>query len=590
MNAEAALRREAGDTTPSATAAAPTGAIPPLRRRFLKVGTRTVHYLRAGNGPPVVLVHSSPANAFLLAPEIAALSRDYTVFAFDTPGFGRSDPLPLAEITVADLADAMAQTLQAIAMPPCPMFGTHTGAAIVLEFGVRHPERVTGLVLDGAPAFTSEEYETLFGGYFRSFAVSDLGGHYSDVWTRFRDQYVWFPWTARHPDALNPYDLGAPESIHSWVSMYFDAAEHYMPAYRAALRYGADAIAAAARLERPAIYCATETDMLHPHMARLPPLRPGQSLRSISSVPAAKHALIAEGFARFGSPGAAPADPEALESGAGVGRQFLDRSDGGQTHLRFAGRPDAPPILLLHDAPGSAVQLEPLIAALGTERFVIAPDLPGCGESDPLDGERPSMSNYAAMLDALLSQLGVTRTAVYGAGFGASAAVALAKAHPARVERLVLEGLLLPTPEDRAALKAGYAPPIAIQPDGSHWYRTWLMLRDSRVWWPWYERRLGAQRRRPGDFDPRRLHLWTVDVMRRRATYAHPIHAALDHDAAAELEGLACPIARLVDGATPLSAYDAQLRALVPHTSEARAEDDPERQAQLIQRLGKTLA
>jgi pimeloyl-ACP methyl ester carboxylesterase len=562
----------------------------PVRRRFLRVGARRVHYLRAGDGPPAVLVHSSPANATLLAPEIAALSRDYTVFAFDTPGFGRSDPLPLDEMTVADLADAMADTLQAMAMPPCPVYGTHTGAAIALEFGARHPERVTGLVLDGVPAFTTQEFDTLFGGYFRAFPVSDLGGHYTDLWTRFRDQYAWFPWTARHPDARNPYDLGTPENVHTWVSMYFDAAEHYMPAYRAALRYGQGAIAAAARLQRPAIYCATETDMLHGHLKRLPPMKPGQEVRSISPVPAAKHAVIAEGFARFGSPGLAPADRDGLDGSGGVGRQFLDRASGGQTHLRFAGRPDAAPILLLHDAPGSSAQLEPLVAALGADRFVIAPDLPGCGESDPLDGERPAMAQSVAALDALLEGLKIARTDVYGVGFGASAAVALARAHPGRVAGLVLEGLLLPTAEERAALSADYAPPIAIAPDGSHWYRTWLMLRDSLVWWPWNTRRAVNQRRRPGDFDAQRLHRLTVDVMRRRATYGHPIHAALEHDAAADLKALSWPLARLTDGATPLSAYDAELRALIPDTPEARAEDDPLRQAQLIQRLGRTAA
>ena len=247
-----------------------------IRRRFLQAGTRRVHYLRAGEGPPAVLVHSSPANAFLLRNEIEFLSSSYTVFAFDTPGFGLSAPLPAQTITVEDLADALAETLSAIGMPPCPIFGTHTGAAIALEIAVRHPSRVTGVVLDGVPVFTKAECESLFGDYFRALPVTDLGGQYSAAWTRFRDQSIWFPWSARRPDHLNGYDLGTQESTHLWTSMYFAAADTYAPAYKAALlHYGPRALQAAAALETPAIYTATETDMLFPHMARLPKLKPG---------------------------------------------------------------------------------------------------------------------------------------------------------------------------------------------------------------------------------------------------------------------------------------------------------------------------
>ena len=256
-----------------------------VKRRFLQIGQRRVHYFRAGEGPPAVLVHSSPANARLLLKEMECLAPGHTVFAFDTPGFGLSAPLPGEVLTVADLADALAETLDAIAMPRCPIFGTHTGAAIALELGVRHPERATGLVLDGVPAFTAAECEAYFGTYFQKMLPSDLGGHYAEAWTRFRDQSVWFPWTNRTPANHNPYDLGPAQSTHLWVQMFFEAAEGYVPAYRAASFYGARAVAAAAALTLPAVYCATDTDMLHPHLARLPPMKPGQGNRRHRRLP-----------------------------------------------------------------------------------------------------------------------------------------------------------------------------------------------------------------------------------------------------------------------------------------------------------------
>ena len=131
-------------------------------------------------------------------------------------------------------------------MPRCPVFGTHTGAAIALELGVRHPDRVSGLVLDGVPAFTDAECAAYFGDYFRAAAgQATWAVIIAEAWTRFRDQSIWFPWSERVPANLNAYDLGPPhEHASLGRSMFFEAADHYAPAYRAASFYGARAIAA----------------------------------------------------------------------------------------------------------------------------------------------------------------------------------------------------------------------------------------------------------------------------------------------------------------------------------------------------------
>lgn len=538
-----------------------------LRRKFLKVGARRVHYFRAGDGPPAVLVHSSPANARLLDKEIEQLAGDFTVFAFDTPGFGLSDPLPGEQLEVADLADALAETLAALAMPRCPVFGTHTGAAIALELGARYPARVTGLVLDGVPVFTPEERAEYFPSYFQKMAPSPLGGHYAEAWTRFRDQSIWFPWTNRIPKNLNPYDLGPPHSTHLWVSMFFEAAEHYIPAYRAASFYGEKAITAARSLRVPAVYCATESDMLYPHLDRLHPLGEGQTIAPIGTSYQRKRDLIGTSFAAFGADGPAPPDRDAVAGSTAIERQFIDLGFG-QLHGRSCGNPTDPPLLLLHDAPGSSEQAEPLIAALAARFFVIAPDLPGCGESGALPGT-PSIEDFAATMSELLAALGIATALVYGVGFGASVSLALA-AHdnathePARVAALALQGVLLPQAEVRADLQARFVPRIAIEPDGAHWYRTWLMLRDSQVYWPWYDRRYSAARRTAADFGARHLHRWTMDVMRSRTTYAQIIAAALRHDAGAALRNLAVPLARVIEPNTPLSVFDQQFQDLAP--------------------------
>ncbi|WP_425229957.1 alpha/beta fold hydrolase [Sphingomonas sp.] len=543
-----------------------------MRRRFLQVGDRRVHYRRAGGGPPCVLVHSSPADARLLMGEIEHLASSWTVFAFDTPGFGLSDPLPLREMHVADLADALAQTFAALAMPPCPIYGTHTGAAIALEFGVRYPDLVTGLVLDGVPVFSDAECAATFGDYFRKLPISDLGGHYAETWTRFRDQAIWFPWCERTAANLNGYDLPPPLSTDRWVSMYFEAADTYEPAYRAASFYGKRAVAAAAELTCPAVYCALSTDMLYPHLAWLPPMKPGQMIIDVDASEMKRRDLIADSFVRFGSAGVAPDDPPALTSSSPVERQFVDGATG-QVHLRFAGDRAAPPLLLLHDAPGSAEQAHAQIAALASTFFVIAPDLPGHGHSDALAGA-PSIEAFAREAITALGLLGVDSAVIYGIGFGSSVALVMAEMAPDLVLGIALEGVLLPPPALGEELADRFAPKIEVNADGSHWYRTWLMLRDSQIYWPWYDHRERALRRMPGVPCARRLHRWTLDVMRGRASYAALIHAALAHDAEGALLHASSALVLISGGASPLAAFDVRAESARPDALHLTAGSD----------------
>ena len=548
-----------------------------IQRRFLKVGDRRVHYVRAGNGPPAVLIHASPANAWEMLPAIEQLAPQFTCFAFDTPGFGLSDPLTTSELTLADLADSLAECMRLIGLPPCPIYGRHTGAAIALELAVGHPARVTGVVLDGLSAFTAEECASIFEGYFPPMPVDELGGHFARTWTRFRDHLIWFPWFMRQPGNLNGYDLDPPARIQNLVMMYFYAAKTYLPVYRAALSHGQRALTAVSALGRPAVIMALETDMLYPHLARLPPLKTGQEIRAIGQSIDLKHKLVAESFARFGSAGSAPPGGGEIGTSPTVEYQFVDIACGQfrrQLHVRFAGDRSAPPLLLLHDAPGSARFLEPLVTLLSSHYFVCAPDLPGCGESPPLPGGTREMADFAAAVVEMCRGMGLDRPLVYGIGFGSSVAIALATAWPAAVSGLVLRGVLLPDPGQRDDLRRHYAPEIALEKDGSHWYRTWLMLRDSLIYWPWYDQRFQSLRRVSGDFGAARLHAWTFDVMKQPECYGHVIQAACNFDAGAALAAIDAPVLFCVDPATPLSACDSRLQTMFPAIARFKARDD----------------
>ena len=61
--------------------------------------------------------------------------------------------------------------------------------------------------------------------------------------------------------------------------------------------------------------------------------------------------------------------------------------------------------MLIHGFPSSSESFRDVIGPLAEDCFVVAPDLPGFGDSPPI--ERPSFSRFADEIEAALARLGV---------------------------------------------------------------------------------------------------------------------------------------------------------------------------------------
>ena len=119
-------------------------AHPTIRRHFVTVnGERQVHYRRAGKGPVVVLLHQSPTSSREHVPLIERLMNEFTVIAPDTPGNGLSDPLPGDQPLAEEYAHALAQTLEALGIERCGVFGSpelQRWASLHLPYGAKRVE------------------------------------------------------------------------------------------------------------------------------------------------------------------------------------------------------------------------------------------------------------------------------------------------------------------------------------------------------------------------------------------------------------------------------------------------------------------
>jgi len=105
--------------------------------------------------------------------------------------------------------------------------------------------------------------------------------------------------------------------------------------------------------------------------------------------------------------------------------------------LAYREAGEGPALLLIHGMAGSSRTWKAVMPELSRHFHVIAPDLPGHGESAPPTGDY-SLGNLAATLRDLLGVLGVQRATIVGQSLGGGVAMQLAYQHPELAERMVL--------------------------------------------------------------------------------------------------------------------------------------------------------
>jgi pimeloyl-ACP methyl ester carboxylesterase len=115
--------------------------------------------------------------------------------------------------------------------------------------------------------------------------------------------------------------------------------------------------------------------------------------------------------------------------------QFLTEVDGQTLHFAHvrSANPDALPLLISHDWPGSFVLYLPVIEALSADFHLILASNPGVGFSGPLTSPGWTTAKSAAALNEIMARLGYERYGVQGTGGGAGIAVEMGRQAPERV-------------------------------------------------------------------------------------------------------------------------------------------------------------
>src|SRR6201996_4316357 len=115
--------------------------------------------------------------------------------------------------------------------------------------------------------------------------------------------------------------------------------------------------------------------------------------------------------------------------------------DGLDIFYREAGKAAAPVLLLLHGFPSAGHMFRDLIPRLADDFRLIAPDLPGFGQSDMpgRDVFTYTFDNIAGVIDRFTEVLGLQRFGIYVFDYGAPTGFRLATRHPERVTALITQ-------------------------------------------------------------------------------------------------------------------------------------------------------
>jgi pimeloyl-ACP methyl ester carboxylesterase len=186
-------------------------------------------------------------------------------------------------------------------------------------------------------------------------------------------------------------------------------------------------------------------------------------------------------------------------------RQRLRLSGGTELSFITAGDASKPAVLLLHGFPGSAGYFREVVPELSRAAYVIAPDLPGFGESDVLPS--PSFPAFGEAISELLDRLAVGPRYIYLHDFGAPVGFHIAMQAPERVLGHIVQNANVhrtglgpqwaqvqaywsqPNPENEAAATAhltfegvrngylgGMPPDVAARVPAESWEEDWRVM------------------------------------------------------------------------------------------------------------------
>ncbi|MEP4892361.1 MAG: alpha/beta hydrolase [Aliiglaciecola sp.] len=189
-----------------------------MKKHYIDLPSGQIHYVVAGQGQPVFLLHQSPMSIAEWDDIIPLLADDFMVIAPDMPGHGQSYD-PDYAMQVEDFAKVTLQLIESLGFDKVMLVGNHSGAALATCIATQSPEKVSKLIISCEMlASQSRIYEIMEAfkkkPISREIPMDDEGQFIADAWKRFEMLAPTSPLEVRYKPfiigqagRLRPYDI-----------------------------------------------------------------------------------------------------------------------------------------------------------------------------------------------------------------------------------------------------------------------------------------------------------------------------------------------------------------------------------------------
>ena len=326
---------------------------------------------------------------------------------------------------------------------------------------------------------------------------------------------MFWPWNKQFDANRSDTDVPDLDFLHRGVVELLQAGDGYRVGYAAPFRHRA--LGVVPDLKVPVCFGNRPGDSMYLTRHLYPPsVWMSDVPRDFEAASLHEMDLLARHPARSAVPEPVPCQPLPQR----LQEAYVD-FEGAQLAVRSSGAwSSATPVVLLHHAPGSSRLYEAAMLAIGAQHPVLAVDLPGHGESDPLPHNPQDHATWMRAVWHVLDHLGVKSAHLWGHQGGAALACSMAIQCPERVVSVTLDAPMWADEDTREQMLRHGIPDVNPSWEGAHWLRAWHHTRDAELWWPWFDRRETQRKPQPSQIDPIQLNLRVLEAMKQPASYA----------------------------------------------------------------------
>ena len=444
-----------------------------------KYGEREVRYLTSGSGPVVFLLHQSPKSADEYKPLMDLWSNDFNMIAPDTPGFGASDPLESDKVTIEDIAEATIELADALGIDEFGLYGFHTGAIISIALAHKFPNRIQAIACNGVLVLTDDELEKIREKYLPPFIPQWDGGHLNWLWSRMREQLVFFPWHERSKDTRMQFSISDPSILHENAVEVMRAGDNYRSAYGAAFEYRLEKFVPS--LKVPSLITAGEWD---PLCKCLDDLTPSESALIESSKDQDEALEKSRTHLSQYTNNKITGLPKSPLKKSGLTKSVIKTSVGDICIEKNFDQSDGQPLVIIPPIGGSSKTVRYLSNQLCSNKNLMVIDLPGHGESIKEINE-PILDAFNQAVKDVINDQNIKDLKLMIINHHGSLSQFINE-NNIQISHLILIEPWFVDKDFIEEYKEKGVPDIQKEWHGGHLNQYWHMVRDSKLFWPWY--------------------------------------------------------------------------------------------------------